>query len=131
MLHEVAELIESFDANEECDQGTADTDPGLMHTYFSQNAPQATAPLIEPQQSCPIPHRPASDDTYPQVGPTVPEMLHFNLSAISDSVSVLQPLTGVLKMGHTEINHDVAENIGGTVDASIRNAAFQLICYLG
>ena len=28
------ELKESFDANEECDQGTADTDPGLMHAYF-------------------------------------------------------------------------------------------------
>ena len=39
------------------------------------------------------------------------EMLHFNLSAISDSISVLQPLTGVFKVGQIEINHDVAENI--------------------
>ena len=49
----------------------------------------------------------------PQVGRSLPqsEMLHFNLSAISDSISVLQPLTGVFKVGPIEINHDVAENI--------------------
>ena len=69
MLHLVAALIESFDANEECDQGTADTDPGFMHTYFSHNAPQATAPLVEPQHSCPTPHLQASDDTRPPSGP--------------------------------------------------------------
>ena len=108
MLHVVAELVESFDANEEYDQGTADTDPGLMDTYFPQNAPQ-----VESQHFCPIPHRPASDDTRPQVGPSVPqsEMLHFNLSAISDSITVLRSLTGVFKVGHIEINHHVAENI--------------------
>ncbi|KAK3755067.1 hypothetical protein RRG08_039346 [Elysia crispata] len=38
-------------------------------------------------------------------------MLHFNSSAISDSISVLRPLTGVFKVGQVEINHDVAENI--------------------
>ena len=47
------------------------------------------------------------------MGPSVPqsEMLHINLSAISDSISVLRPLTGVFKVGQIEINHDVAENI--------------------
>ena len=49
----------------------------------------------------------------PKVGPWVPqsEMLHFNLSANSDSISVLRPLIGVFKVGQIEINHDVAENI--------------------
>ena len=109
----VAELLKSFDANEECDQGTADTAPGLMHTYFPQNTPQETAPLVEPQHSYPIPHLQASDDMRPQLGPSVPQskMLHFNSSAISDSISVLQPLTGVFKVGQIEINHNVAENI--------------------
>ena len=66
MSHAAAELIESFDTNEECDQGTVDTDPGLMHTYFPQNAL-----LVEPQHSCPIPHLLESDDTRPPSGPVV------------------------------------------------------------
>ena len=84
-----------------------------MHTYFAQNAPQEIAPLIKPQHSCPLPHLPASDDSRPQVGPSVPqsEILHLNSSAISDSISVLPPVTGVFKVGQIEINHDVAENI--------------------
>ncbi|KAK3796914.1 hypothetical protein RRG08_032220 [Elysia crispata] len=72
-----------------------------------------TAPLVEPQHSYPIPRLQASDDKRPQLGPMVPqsEMLHFNLSAISDSISVLRPLTCVFKVCLIEINHDVAENI--------------------
>ena len=66
MLHVVAALIESFDVNEECDQGTVYTDLGLMHTYFPQNTT-----LVEPQHSCPIPHLLASDDTRPPSGPVV------------------------------------------------------------
>ena len=84
-----------------------------MHTYFPQNTT-----LVEPQHSCPIPHLLASGDAPPpppppKVGPSLPqsEMLHFNLSANSDSIPVLRPLTGVFKVGQIEINHDVAENI--------------------
>ena len=81
-----------------------------MHTLFPQNTT-----LVEPQHSCPIPHLLASGDAppSPKVGPSVPqsEMLHFNLSANSDSIPVLRPLTGVFKVGQIEINHDVAENI--------------------
>ena len=116
----------NFDANEEYDQGTAGTNPGLMHTNFPQNATHETAPLVELQHSCPIPHLLASDDTCPHVGPSVPQsdMLHFNSSDISDSISVLRTLTGVFKVGQIEINHDVAENIKGAlahrVDKEIR-----------
>ncbi|KAK3744977.1 hypothetical protein RRG08_037593, partial [Elysia crispata] len=76
----------------------------------------ATAPLVEPQHPCPL--RPASDDTRPQEGPSLPqsEMLHFNLSANSDSISVLRPQTGAFEAGRIEINHDVAENIQKVMD---------------
>ncbi|KAK3718941.1 hypothetical protein RRG08_009454 [Elysia crispata] len=38
-------------------------------------------------------------------------MLHINLSAFADNISVLRPLTDVFKVGQIEINHNVAENI--------------------
>ena len=66
-----------------------------------------------PWSSLNIPDLPASDDTYPQVGRSIPrsEVLHSYSSAISESISVLRPLTGVIKVGQVEINNDVAESI--------------------
>ena len=51
MLHVAAELIESFDANVECDQGTVETDAGLMHTYFSSKRTPGQAPTSQSHTS--------------------------------------------------------------------------------
>ena len=123
MLHVAAELIESIDVNEECDQGAVDTDLGLCILIFLKPQPSSSPNIPVPYlifwhqttRHLPTPplHPPPPPPPTPQVGPSLPksEMLHFNLSANSDSISVLRPLTGVFKVGQIEINHDVAENI--------------------
>ena len=86
---------------------------GLYILIFLKTHPRRLHPWLSPNIL--VPHLIFRHQTTraPQVGPSMPqsEMLHFNSSAISDSISVLRPLTGVFKVGQIEINHDVAENI--------------------
>ena len=83
------------------------------HLSFVTRMLHVAAELIKHTSSSGIRRHAPPPPPPPPSGPVLAqsEMLHFNLSAISDSISVLRPLTGVFKVGQIEINHDVAENI--------------------